>query len=150
MKWSSNRSVILSGILVALFTIVYLIVVAACPVVVTEYLTISAQRNAASAQFFIYSIYICAAPIGIILWKLMELLRNISKADVFTTKNINCLRWISWMCFAVTCISIVSSFYYILWLIIGGCMAFVGMLLRVVKNVFERAKEIKEENDYTI
>ena len=150
MKWTSNRSVILSSILVTLFTTVYLIVVAACPMVVTQYLSISAQRNSSNAQFFIYSIYICAVPIGIILWKLMQLLRNISKADIFTTQNINCLRWISWMCFAVTFISIISSLYYVLWLIIGGCMAFVGMLLRVVKNVFERAKEIKEENDYTI
>lgn len=150
MKWTSDRSVLLSEILVGIFTIAYLIVVVACPTVVREYLSISADRISVNEQFLMYSIYICAVPIGIILWKLAQLLRNISKSEVFTTKNINSLRMISWMCFAVTIISIISSFYYLLWLIIGGCMAFVGMLLRVVKNVFERAKEIKEENDYTI
>ena len=150
MKWTSDRSVLLSGILVGIFTIAYLIVVIACPRVVTEYLNISTDRTNLNERLFVYSIYICAVPIGIILWKLAQLLKNISRSEVFTTKNINCLRLISWMCFAVTAVSVISSFYYLIWLIIGGCMAFVGMLLRVVKNVFERAKEIKEENDFTI
>lgn len=111
MKWTSDRSVLLSGILVGIFTLAYLFVVIACPTVVSEYLAISANHTSVNEQFLTYSIYICAVPIGIILWKLSQLLRNIGKSEVFTTNNINCLRIISWMCFAVTIISIISSFY---------------------------------------
>ena len=54
------------------------------------------------------------------------------------------------MCFAVAAATLVSAWYYAMWVVITCCMAFMGLLIRVIKNVFERAKEIKEENDFTI
>ena len=35
-------------------------------------------------------------------------------------------------------------------LIVSAAAAFVGLILRVVKNVFAEAVRLKDENDYTI
>ena len=42
------------------------------------------------------------------------------------------------------------SLYYMPFLIVSAAAAFVGLILRVVKNVFAEAVRLKDENDYTI
>ena len=151
MKWTPSRSIVLSGICVGLFTAAYLAVVIGCPIVVRYYVALRREQiSAAHERLLMLTVYLCAAPVGVILWKLMRLIGNIGREQLFTDGNISCLRWISWMCFAVAAITLVSAWYYVMWIVIGCCMAFMGLLIRVIKNVFERAKEIKEENDFTI
>ncbi len=151
MKWTPNRSVFLSKICVWLFMAAYAAVVLACPMVVKEYEALrTAQLSAFHEHLIMITIYVCAVPVGVILWSLMRLIRNIGQEQLFTTENIGCLRRISWMCFAVAAATLVSAWYYAMWIVITCCMAFMGLLIRVIKNVFERAKEIKEENDFTI
>ena len=150
MGWTPSRSIMLSRVCIVLCTLAYLAVVIGCPFAVEGYIAVSASQAEGNEQWFILSVYLCAAPVGMILWKLRRLMRNISRLDIFTGDNISCLRWISWMCFAVAAVALVSAVYYIFWLVIAGCMAFMGLLIRVIKNVFERAREIKEENDFTI
>lgn len=88
-----------------------------------------------------------------------KLLINIKKEIVFDVKNVKLLRIISWCCFyaAAACftsfivIAIVEN--YILGtalLLIGAGAIFMGLVLRVIKNVFEHAIVIKDENDLTI
>lgn len=150
-KWTLGQSVFLSGICVGLFTAAYVVIVAACPWVIKGYLALKTeQMGLVRERSLMASVYVCAVPIGIILWKLMRLIRNIGREQLFTADNISCLRWISWMCFAVAVIALVSALYYVMWIVIACCMAFMGLLIRVIKNVFERAREIKEENDFTI
>ena len=40
--------------------------------------------------------------------------------------------------------------YYMPFLLLSAAAAFVGLMLRVVKNAFAEAVNIKNENDYTI
>ncbi|MCI9305608.1 MAG: DUF2975 domain-containing protein [Lachnospiraceae bacterium] len=75
---------------------------------------------------------------------------DIGLENIFTNANILRLRLISWMCFAISAICLVSMVYYLFWGIITACFALMGLLIRVIKNTFEQAKEIKEEADYTI
>lgn len=88
-----------------------------------------------------------------------KLLMNIKKEIVFDAKNVKLLRIISWCCFyaaaacfaSFTIIAIVEN--YILGtalLLIGAGAVFMGLILRVIKNVFEHAIIIKDENDLTI
>ena len=53
-------------------------------------------------------------------------------------------------CFAASLIFIYFGFirYFALFIVVAA--AFFGLILRVVKNVFEQAIEIREENDFTI
>ena len=95
-------------------------------------------------------IYCCYVPAFIALLKLDRLLTNIKKAQVFIAENVRCLRIISWCCFAAAAVILIGAKYYTLFVIVAVAMAFMGLILRVVKNVIEEAVVIKEENDYTI
>ena len=108
-----------------------------------------------TARLFIAALYLhlalsIAAPVGILLWKLWGLVVNIGEEKVFTEENIRSLRIISWMCFAVAAVTLASVWYYLFWGIAAGLMVFMGLLIRVIKNTFEKAKELKDENDFTI
>lgn len=94
--------------------------------------------------------YCCVLPAAVLLFSLDGLLANISKGEVFTRKNISLLRLCSWCCMVVAAICLgftVALFYFLL---VATAAAFIGLILRVVKNVFEQALALKEENDYTI
>ena len=103
----------------------------------------------------IYAIFICAyaciAFALIALFSLNSLLRNIKKEFVFSPENIKCLRIISWCCFAIAIIMFCGwPFIHVVLIFVAAAAAFFGILMRVIKNVFEAAREIKDENDFTI
>ena len=100
--------------------------------------------------YLVASCYSSAVFVIITLFNLNTLLRNISKSEVFISENISAIRVCSWSCIAVSIICIASGLYYFLFYPIGVIAAFTGLILRIVKNVFERAIALKEENDYTI
>ncbi|NLB53899.1 MAG: DUF2975 domain-containing protein, partial [Syntrophomonadaceae bacterium] len=59
-------------------------------------------------------------------------------------------RRISWSCFLGAVIALVSVFYYNSWLFVAVAAAFMGLIVRVLKNVFAQAVELKNESDYTV
>lgn len=80
------------------------------------------------------------------------LLNNISKKKVFIAENVKNLRMISWTCFgaaAVLCVWGLLSFVEVIFLA-AFTIGFLGLVLRILKNVFEEAVSIKEENEYTV
>ncbi len=99
---------------------------------------------------FIACVYTALVPAGIIIYLLNSLLTNISKGRVFEHDNVKILRIISYCCFAISAVSVVMTF----WRLLGGLLvlafAFMGLLLRVLKNVFEQAVVLREENDLTV
>lgn len=86
----------------------------------------------------------------ITLYSLLKLLFNIKNDEIFITANAKYLRHISWCCFAVAIITFVGGIFYIPFGFIAVAAAFVGLMLRVVKNVMQNAVEIKSENELTI
>ncbi len=81
---------------------------------------------------------------------LFMLLGNIRKNLIFTQKSVLYLRIISWCCIAAGAILFALGFYYFMVFLISFAAVFIGVILRVVKNVIEEATEIKSENDFTI
>ena len=83
---------------------------------------------------------------------LFMLLNNISKKKIFVPENVKNLRIISWCCFAVSALLAVWGILTFLEIIFLAAFitGFIGLILRVVKNVFEEAVCIKEENDFTV
>ena len=75
---------------------------------------------------------------------------NISEGEVFIPENVSILRLLSWCCIAAGLVCLFSALYYMPFLIVSAAAAFVGLILRVVKNVFAEAVRLKDENDYTI
>ena len=78
------------------------------------------------------------------------LLKNISANEVFISENTEYLRQLSWCCVAAGMIFAASGFYYFPFWFLCGTAMFMALILRVIKNVFAQAEEIKRENDYTI
>ncbi len=94
--------------------------------------------------------YPCAVFAYITLYSLLKLLFNIKREEIFILQNVRCLRTISWCCFCVAAITLVGGFFYMPYSFVAIAAAFVGLMLRVVKNVMESAIEIKTENELTI
>jgi len=94
--------------------------------------------------------YCCVLPAALLLLSLDRLLAAISRGEVFTPGNIARLRRCSWCCMAVAAICLVFTVTLFYFLVAAAAAAFAGLILRVIKNVFQQALELKEENDYTI
>ncbi len=95
--------------------------------------------------FYLSDIFVIIA-----LWELNILLKNISVQELFTDRNTKCVRIISWCCFGVSAIFACLTIWRLLALLVAFIAAFVGVILRVVKNMLAAAAELREENDYTI
>jgi len=94
--------------------------------------------------------YSCAVFAYITLYSLIRLLFNIKKDAIFIQPNVSYLRRISWCCFAVALITLIGGVFYLPFLFVAVVAGFVGLMLRVVKNVMESAVQIKAENELTI
>lgn len=81
---------------------------------------------------------------------LNKLLSNISRNEVFIEQNAKCLRIISWCCVFAGITMLVYSLWRYYWGIGAFSALFMGLIMRVLKNVFEKAVELKSESDFTI
>lgn len=81
---------------------------------------------------------------------LFALLLRVRRELVFTDKSVALIRAVSWCCFALGAVFLGLGFYFQLSLIVAFLAVFLGLCIRVVKNVIERATEIKNENDLTV
>lgn len=113
------------------------------------YRNISLSANDVTVPLLI-TFYVCAAAGFGILILLDRLLNNISKGDVFTKDNVRYLRLLSYCCIFISFVTLIFTYFRFLSFIVTFSAAFFALILRVLKNCFEEAVKIKEENDYTI
>jgi len=94
--------------------------------------------------------YLMVAVAGGAILLLSLLLRTVLCDCVFSNSAVAFLRALSWCCFAEGGLFLWVGLYF--QLAFGVCivMLFVGLCLRVVKNVIAQATRIKSENDFTI
>lgn len=147
--WNSSKSLALSIFCTRLFAVLLVIGVCAAPQIVQWYCGETPGAQALHLPLRV-TIYVCAVPGFALLYCLNTLLKNIREGNVFTTENTKMLRIISWDCIAVGVITFLSGFYYATFFPVSVVCAFFALILRVIKNVFEQAIELKSENDFTI
>ncbi|ADY56279.1 hypothetical protein Sgly_1984 [Syntrophobotulus glycolicus DSM 8271] len=147
--WNPNKSVILSSICTKAAIVLVILTAFAMPHLVPTYVNF-AGKDPEIIRPLLLTVYACALPGLLSLICLNRLLANIRQGEVFAEKNVRLLRVLSWCSFIVSAILFISGFYYILFVMIAICAAFLGLILRVIKNVFEQAIVIKQENDFTI
>ncbi len=99
---------------------------------------------------FIVFVYLAMIPAGEIIYLLNSLLSNIKDGQIFDKMNVKCLRIISYCCFVISALSAVFMVWRFLAVIVALAFAFMGLLLRVLKNVFEQGVVMREENDLTV
>lgn len=150
MEWNKDRSVRLSKICVKIFTLVMITVAVFAPKIFGALIELRVHYLGGTLPYFLISTYTACVPASVALWGLDKLLQNIENGNVFIAENVNIMRILSWRCIVAAVICLASSVYYMPFLILAAAAGFVGLILRVVKNVFAQAVEIKEDNDFTI
>ena len=150
MEWNKDQSVRLSKLCVKIFTLIMIVVAVFAPRIFKALISIRVNYLEGTLPYFLISTYTACVPASVALWGLDRLLGNIEKGEVFIAENVNIMRILSWRCIVAAIICLISSSYYMPFLILAAAAGFVGLILRVVKNVFAQAVEIKEDNDFTI
>jgi len=148
--WSDRKSLVLSKICVILFMVLMVACLALAPRFVAWLVSTSSQAHLAGKALFLVTVYIGAVPAAGLLVCLYILLHRIGAGDVFIDANTTCLRQISWCCFAGSVVCLVSGLYYLPWVVVGVAAAFMGLIVRVVKNVIAKAVSLQDDADFTI
>lgn len=86
----------------------------------------------------------------ITLYSLIHLLFDIYRNEIFIDANVLRLKVISWCCFAVAVITFAGGLFYAPFLFISVAAGFIGLMLRIIKNVMQNAVALREESDLTI
>lgn len=151
--WNKGRSIRLSKICIYIFALIGVVICSFMPlwlkyVVETSY-NIFIPNNLRLGILLLLG-YPLAAVCFRALFDLHGLLTSIEKGEVFIQKNCDRLRGISWLCMIAAFICLIGSLFYYQLVLLFCIGAFIGLVLRIVKNVFASAVAIKEENDFTI
>ena len=135
-------------------TILFMVLLSAClvsaPWLVTRLIFMSQPAQNAGQTLFLITIYVGGVPASALLAFLYALLHQIGSGRVFINENVAYLRYISWCCFAGAIVCFASSLYYIPWVALGIAAAFMGLIIRVVKNVIAEAVALQDDSDLTI
>lgn len=149
--WNKDKSIILSQILVKLCYVG----VVACAVFAPRLVELYGERVGGEAGKSLYApllttLMCCVPPAVIALACLDVLLWNIQRNRAFIEQNVKLLRSISYCCFCVAAIFVYFSILRPFGFVIVFAAGFFGIILRVVKNCFQQAAALREENDFTI
>lgn len=153
--WNRKNSVILSIVICFIIAAVITVGLFLGPWAVETWFTTYRGWNGSfqiydAVTLFKFAFYPSAVFAYITLYSLIRLLFNIKDEQIFIDANVKYLRRISWGCIAVSFITLISGFFYIPYFFIAVSAGFVGLMLRIVKNAFQSAVALREENDLTI
>ncbi len=150
--WNSQRSALLSLVIVRMCYVLLAVCCVLAPWIVRYYDEIVNIPTGQPSCFvpLLVTLY-CAVPAAAVaLVCLDKLLGNVRRDEPFIESSVKYLRIISWCCYAEAVVFIYFSFIKQFAVLVMVGFAFVGLILRVVKNVFQQAVALREENDYTI
>ncbi len=148
--WNGEKSIILTKLCIVIFMGLLLAVVVAAPWLIDWFVNVSRAGQDENRAYFMATIYVGFMPAAYLLYSLLKLLRHIDTGQVFTAENVELLRRISWSCFTGALVAIISVFYYYPWIFVAIAAAFMGLIVRVIKNVVAQAVELKNEADYIV
>lgn len=144
-----SKSIFFSILVVRVLIAVIFISAFFIPLISKAYIIISKSSTDISTQVTI-GLYCLVLPALATMVALHLLLSNIKKGNVFVKKNISFLTMIF---IGVTMVGIICAFMApISWAFAFTAIAFlfVALILLVLRNIFDYAVAIKEENDFTI
>lgn len=151
--WNESRSLCLSRVMVWVFFAALI----ACDIFgwwLVRFLCerlIAVNHGLAGGYILLGCLYACSIPAYVVLWDLHRLLKHIGGGQIFVSENVRALRRISWCCIAAALITAAAA--VIEWpslALITVAAGFMALIVRIVKNVFERAIAMKDELDLTI
>ena len=145
---AENKSIILSIFFTTLFTLAMVFLTFSIPWLVPFLCELLEHENDVA---FMNVIAYLAVPMGwgavILLYKILF---NIKKKKVFVSENVKFLNVLSYLCFYVGVVCAVATVRYIPFVFVSISAFFIGLIIRIVRNIIEEAIKIKEENELTI
>ena len=144
-----DRSALVSLITVAAFSVLLIVLAFTAPMLAKGFIGRFHRPETIYLPILVtfYSILPFAAGVLLCLWKLLG---NILHGQVFIPLNTRLLRILSILIFFATLIFIAAGHFYMPFLLLAVCAAFMVLIVRVVKNCFAAAVLLKDENDMTI
>ena len=94
--------------------------------------------------------YLCVPVVEYALWCIDRLVINVLVQEIFVEKNTGYIRRIRWCCVGVSGICLPASVFYPPLIFMVVIMAFLALVVSMVKNIMAAAVEMREENDLTI
>ena len=99
----------------------------------------------------VLTVYYCfCVPALAALVSTRRILANLRRGVVFDASNVRLLRLISWAALAGGLVCVAGAPVSLAFLAVGLVCGFVGVVMRVVKNLIAAAVDLKAENDLTI
>ncbi|NLN97131.1 MAG: DUF2975 domain-containing protein [Eubacteriaceae bacterium] len=151
--WNERKSILLSKIVVIAIIVTIPVLGGFLPTLIQQLLC-SGSACPIQSDYYTVAILIpygvMALPGLVLMAFLYKLLQNIDNHQLFIEDNVSLLRRISWLCFLIAAVAILATGLWWAWSVLAIAAVLIGLLVRVIKNIFARAIIIKEENDYTI
>jgi len=154
--WNSKRSIILTKFCILALMLVSVIMMFCGKYLISRFLILTGGAKIdISNEFSFYIITFISYMLGIIalltLFCMLRFIVNLENDLVFVPQNIKWLRFISYGCLSAGLLLIIATVvYHKLFLVLSLAALFMMLIVRVIKNAFEQAVEMKEELDLTI
>ena len=103
-----------------------------------------------AAKVVTVGFYACVPVVLLALWSMDRLVGNILKKQIFVEDNVRFIRRVRWCCAGVSGLCLVPAFFYPPLFLMVVIMAFLALVVSLVKNIMAAAVEMREENDLTI
>ena len=150
MKWNNNQSIILTQVLLILFAIALLALDIFMQPVLNWYLMLRNIGDLSLKVAMTITLYVSSAFAWLILIDMWILLRNLQKGRVFVEQNVTILRIVSYGFVALAISTFVGGFFYVPFFFVTVAAVFLTLIVRIVKNAFAEAVQMKSELDLTI
>ncbi len=147
--WLKSKSILFSQIGVVLFALLLAVLDLGCWRIVNWFVALRGMGG--QAVWGILAVLLLCSVFGwVLLWALWRLLGNLRQARVFTEENIALLQRVSLCCAAAALICVGGCFFYLPFLIAAAAAGFMALIVRIVRNVFQKALDMKNELDLMI
>lgn len=152
-QWDDHKSITLTRYVVALAILGSAVMTVCGPWLVRWLMTTHHLNQEGPAVEIVLLVlgYLCAALAFWMLYNLYRFLGRLEQGEVFVPQTVLALRRISWCCTwaAVLCLP-VGIWIYLPFAFLAVAAGFMALLVRVLKNAFAQAVQMKDELDYTI
>ncbi|MBR6563769.1 MAG: DUF2975 domain-containing protein [Clostridia bacterium] len=159
MKISKRASTLLSLILAVAFIAIVLVMMVLMPFIIDSapmmqsiYSYFSSEEGALISGNVVFWIwfYAISAIAAVCCGSIVFLLFRVRRKLVFSKISVSLIRFASWCCILIAAVCIGVCGYFHMAYVLALAAGFLGLCLRVVKNVIEEATAIKNENDLTV
>jgi hypothetical protein len=157
MQYKSTRiSIVISMVMTALLFCALIFITVWLPEVVTSFINVHDNLGTRGditplhRSLVLVDAYVMLAVAYLAVSFLFLLLLTVWRGRVFSERATRLVSAVSLCCFAEGILFAALTYYFQLALCAAIAVCFIGLCLRVVKNVLEEATRIKSENDFTI